>query len=345
MPEFVTYQGQRVTPWMKYQLERLDADLRKKFGVRLVARSAIRTKEEQTKIFLDRYVTAGNINGRKVYDTRVWNGTRYYRISPAGTVAVPGTSNHEIQGDRAAVDIADSGSDAGITVRGSKRGQWIRQNAGNYGLVASGDGFGEGWHFDMPGINRAVPGSTASTGAKVSQVTKDRQAWLNQSRKAGLAVDGVEGPKTKAAYKAYQNFLRAHYGYRGALDGIWGPGTQAAHQKYWNALHKPATPPAPAPRKGNPFGIPSAAGLQKVAKLYGYTGKIDDIWGNGSDDGFSAFLKKNYGYRGGRGMTAQKWAAIARWLRAKYGYVGNDQPGPVMRAALKRANDKNYKEL
>ena len=171
MVDFATMNDQRVTPYMKYQLTRLDADLRKLFGVGLVVTSAIRLNSEQRDIFLQRYVTAGNIRGRKVYDTRVWNGTRYYRISPAGTVAQPGTSNHEIQGNRAAVDIRDSGSDAGITVRNSKRGQWLRQNASKYGLVASGDGFGEGWHFDVPNYNQAVPGS--GSGARPCQA----QAW------------------------------------------------------------------------------------------------------------------------------------------------------------------------
>lgn len=348
MVDFTTMNGQRVTPYMKYQLTRLDADLRKLFGVGLVVSSGIRLAQEQIDIFLQRYVTAANIRGRRVYDTRVWRGVRYYRISSAGTVAQPGTSNHEIQGTNAAVDIRDTGSDAGITVRNSKRGQWLRQNASKYGLVAEGDNFGEGWHFRVPNYNQAVPGKPASGGSSkpkgFDQKTQDRQRWLNKYRGEKLKDDGVFGDLTKAAYKRYQNFLK-RYGYSGLIDGLWGPRMQTAHAKYVKALNAAKPKPKPAPKKSNPFGIPSAEGLQKVAKLYGYTGKIDDVWGKGSAAGFAAFLRKSYGYYGNDVLGPRMWAAIARWLRARYGYVGNDQPGPNMRAALRRANDKNDREL
>lgn len=161
MTVFVWRDGSRLTPYMEYQINCLDRDLRANFGVGVLVSSGIRIPQEQIDIFLQRYVTAGNIRGRKVYDTRVWRGVRYYRISSAGTVAVPGTSNHEIQGSKAAVDLRDTGADAGITVASSKRGRWIRQNAWRYGLVASGDGFGEGWHFDVLNIYNAVPGAPA----------------------------------------------------------------------------------------------------------------------------------------------------------------------------------------
>src|SRR5690606_15638441 len=94
--------------------------------------------------------------------------------------------------------------------------------------------------------------------------------------------------------------------------------------------------PAPAPAS-NPFGIKYCAGLQKIARLYGYTGKIDQIWGPGSAKGFATFLRRNWGYVGNDVLGPVMWAAIARWLRARWGYVGNDIPGPVMRAALQRA--------
>lgn len=150
--------GARLTLWMLYVITVLDADLFRAFGVHVLVSSGIRTYEEQKRIFLSRYVTAANINGRKVYDTRVWNGVRWYRISSAGTVAVPGTSNHEIQGTKAAADLRDTGKDAGITVATSARGKWIRQWCRAKGLlIASGDGFGEGWHFDVPGIFRTPP--------------------------------------------------------------------------------------------------------------------------------------------------------------------------------------------
>lgn len=157
--------GQRLTLWMMYVITLLNTDLLRAFGVHVIVTSAIRTYAEQERIFRERYVTAGSVRGRRVYDTRWWNGVLWYRISSAGTVAVPGTSNHEIQGSKAAVDIRDSGSDAGITVASSARGRWIRDWCRRTGLlIASGDGFGEGWHFDVPGIFRTPPSAPAGGG-------------------------------------------------------------------------------------------------------------------------------------------------------------------------------------
>lgn len=166
--------GSRLTLWMLYVITLLDADLFRMFGVHVLVSSAIRTYEEQKAIFLSRYVTAADVNGRRVYDTRIWNGVRWYRISSAGTVAVPGTSNHEIQGTKAAVDLRDTGGDAGITVATSVRGRWIRQWCRDKGLlIASGDGFGEGWHFDVPGIFRIPPTTPAGSGGSASEREND----------------------------------------------------------------------------------------------------------------------------------------------------------------------------
>jgi hypothetical protein len=156
---------------MLYQIERLNSELRRLFGVGLIVTSGIRTYEEQVKIFLERYVVASQVRGRRVYDTRVWNGVRYYRISSAGTVAVPRTSNHEIQGTKAAVDIRDTGSDAGITSRNSVRGRWFRANAANFDMQQTGDAFGEGWHVDTFNIFNRVPGG--SSGSNITRKEED----------------------------------------------------------------------------------------------------------------------------------------------------------------------------
>lgn len=155
MTTYVYRDGARLTPYMLYQINLLAAAFYAVFGVYLLVTSGIRTYDEQKRIFLQRYTTTPN--GRKVYDTRWWNGQLWYRISSVGTVAQPGTSNHEIQGSKAAVDLRDSGSDAGVTKAGTKRANWLRANAARFGLVASGYGFGEPWHYDVPNIFAAVP--------------------------------------------------------------------------------------------------------------------------------------------------------------------------------------------
>jgi len=159
--------GARLTPWMAYRIDQLNVDFKKAFGYRVIVSSGVRTEAEQKAIFLARYVRYADVRGRRVYDTRWWNGVLWYRVSAAGTVAAPNSpqANHQIQGTKGAVDIRDNGPDAGIMTASSKRGRWIRQNASKYDLVADGDGFGEGWHFAMLGVLRTPPGSGSSGGS------------------------------------------------------------------------------------------------------------------------------------------------------------------------------------
>lgn len=190
---------------------------------------------------------------------------------------------------------------------------------------------GDPVHFDFVGL-----GAPAVAGV-VSQVVLDRQNFLI-SRGWDLVPDGKFGPRTKQAIKEYQTFLRK-YGYTGLIDGDWGNGTQQAHARFWNELHKPA----PAPSKPAQFHTGTVAdlgkigdvrGLQKVAKLNGYKGGIDNVWGSGSRGGLQTFLNRNYG------------GSLAAWLRAKWGYKDRDNYwGPNMAAAAARANAANFRAL
>lgn len=227
---YTSRDGERVEVNVAAAFDRLAAAFRNAHGLTLHVSSGTRTTQDQINIFLSRYVTAGAVGGRYVYDTRVWNGTRYYRVSSAGTVAVPGTSNHEENGPNGprSIDIRDSGSNAGVTSRGSARDIWMANNAGAYGFENEGYNFGEPWHKTFRG---SIGGGGG--GGSVSQDTKNRQEWLNRSRGENLAVDGQQGPATTEAYKRYQTFLRG-YGYTGDIDGDWGAGTQAAHQRFYD---------------------------------------------------------------------------------------------------------------
>jgi len=243
-----------------------------------------------------------------------------YKNHGGNVAAVPGTSNH---GWGTAVDVA-------IT---SAVKNWLDNNASRFGFSnAEGKASGENWHWVFVG------GGSSTIG--FSQDVLNRQQWLNKQFNAGLAEDGLLGPQTIAAIKTYQTFLKQNWGYTGAIDGDWGAGTQTAHQRYWDSVNA-----APAPTAQNPFGIPDVKGLQKIAKLYGYTGALDNDWGSGSAAGFAQFLRTNWGYSGNDVLGPVMWAAIARWLRAKWGYVGNDVPGPVMRGSLQTANQKNWEQL
>ncbi|MDN3309547.1 M15 family metallopeptidase [Microbacterium oryzae] len=118
-------------------------------GYDLIVYSAIRTYDDQVAIFTARYTRTPN--GRRVYDIRTWQGVLWYRISAAGTVAAPGTSNHETG---RSLDLRDSGPDAGVASSfSSPRNQLLSQNASRFGLTHTGKNFAEPWHFEDLGIS------------------------------------------------------------------------------------------------------------------------------------------------------------------------------------------------
>lgn len=162
--------GQRVAPGTLAAFDLLRAAFYAVFGLWLLISSGTRTYQEQINIFLSRYVRAGDVRGRRVYDTRWWNGVLWYRVSSAGTVAAPGTSNHE--NDRA-LDIRDTGNTPGVTSFNNARSNWIRVNAGRFGFNANGFGFGEPWHIEFTGDPWAGGGSAAGGSEGWNMATAD----------------------------------------------------------------------------------------------------------------------------------------------------------------------------
>lgn len=138
-------------------------------------------------------------------------------------------------------------------------------------------------HYEFHGWR----GAAANDGS--AQDTKNRQGWLNAARNAGLAVDGIKGPATTKAYKAYQEFLRG-YGYTGAIDGIWGPATQAAHQKYYDEKNAPARPARPSDKNSGQIGYRE---IQEALNRKGYGLVVDGIWGPKSSNALADFQRKN----------------------------------------------------
>ena len=135
------------------------AAFQERFGVALVVTSGIRTYTEQVAIFTDRY----RIGARSPYgDYRWWNGSQWGRVSGAGTVAQPGTSNHETG---RSLDLADTGADAGVASSfNSERNQWLSANCWRWGFTHTGRNFREPWHFEQlqvadPFLGRGKPTS------------------------------------------------------------------------------------------------------------------------------------------------------------------------------------------
>jgi len=283
---FVTRDGQRVAEAVARDHDRFDAGFRAATGCDLIVNSGTRTTEEQEAIFRDRYRIASEVKGRRVYDIRVWNGVRWYRISPAGTVAVPRTSNHEENGPIGprALDYRDSGTDAGVTRAGTPRANWLREHAHEYNFNPIGYTFGEPWHNEWTGADPHAP---------------------------------------------LPNIVPA----------------AASPAPRWTI--------PPGAKSLNPLGIVYAAGLQLLGMFHGgskaYRGPIDAIMpeGSGSWAAFVQFLRDYWQYVGNDVLGPDMWRAIQRWLKARYGYTGpvNGIPGVNTRAALDRAENRNWTEL
>jgi hypothetical protein len=135
-------------------------------------------------------------------------------------------------------------------------------------------------------------------------LTKQRQNFLN-SRGWSLVVDGIEGPLTKKAYREYQTFLKANYGYTGAIDGVWGNGTQAAHAKFFAELSNS--------NSGFPKTVPGGADayswFQKALNRFGYGLVVDNKWGPKSSNALADFQRK-HGLAVDRRVGPLTWAKL-----------------------------------
>jgi hypothetical protein len=157
--------GEKLTPLMAFWFDQMARDFYKDTGCTLHVSSGLRYGWEQEQVFLARYVRSYDVGGRYVYDWRWWNGELWGRISDAGTVATPKTSNHEFESTGVgAIDIYDSGGDPGVATRYTVRSNWMEENAWKYHYENEGFNFREAWHkkFLLP-LWGPVPNSGAST--------------------------------------------------------------------------------------------------------------------------------------------------------------------------------------
>ena len=116
--------------------------------------------------------------------------------------------------------------------------------------------------------------SSSSTG---SSTIKEVQTWCNNNYKTGIAVDGVYGPKTKAALvKALQTELNRQAGANLVVDGIYGNLTNAA---VFNV------------QKGAQGNITKT--LQGLLICNGYsTNGFDGVFGNGTYNAVKSYQAK-----------------------------------------------------
>ncbi len=74
--------------------EGLSADLEREGHPAMVSHSGDREPADQLAIWYQRMVPKHQVNGRKVYGTKWWQGQTWYQIHP-DSVGIPETSNHE----------------------------------------------------------------------------------------------------------------------------------------------------------------------------------------------------------------------------------------------------------
>ena len=125
--------GERVEVHVGRGFRDLRAAFRNDWGLDMLVSSGVRTRAKQA------YLHDGWVR----------------RLPGFDLAAPPGYSNHEETGPIGprALDVRDSGADAGVTVIGTPRADWLYRNAPRFGFDPAGYRFRprEGWHIEWTG--------------------------------------------------------------------------------------------------------------------------------------------------------------------------------------------------
>lgn len=244
MAVYVQVDGQRVAPAVAADLARMEAAFRADTGCDLFVSSGTRTRQEQLDLWnaYQRYLAGGPVAPRAAHpdDPKAY----HYEGNPTGPRAV---------------DLRDSGADAGVTRRGTARDKWMERNAGRFNFENEGYRYDEPWHKVWRGVD-PFAGSTAGGAIVWDEVAI--QKFLNS---VGLDTGGVGngwGPASIAATKTFQTWV----GFSGAdVDGVFGPLT---------------TGRAEVVRAGAYISGHPISEVQAKLKEKGlYAGAVDGVWG------------------------------------------------------------------
>lgn len=184
--QYVTVNGQRVERNVAEAFQRLRAAFQKQWGLDLLVSSGTRTRAEQTKL---RNAYLAYKAGRGPW---------------APLAAAPGYSNHEESGPRGprALDLRDSGRDAGVTTIGTERSNWLAREAKKFGFHNAGHFFNpkEGWHYEYTGAigNYSTPAQTPTTSVgEIHEMSlEDDMAIIIVQRKDSKLAKGMYNPET-----------------------------------------------------------------------------------------------------------------------------------------------------
>lgn len=192
---YVIVDGQRVAANVAADYYRLEAEFRRVFGLDLIISSGVRTWQEQYDLW-HAFAVAKTTNVRAAHpdDPKAF----HVETNPVGPRAI---------------DIRDSGADAGVTRYGNPRSKWIRDNAHRFNFDPAGyDHYDEPWHLEHTGASTASVGNGAMP-------TDEAQRFLASLGLYDGKIDNDPGPKTRAGTKTFQEWV-------GLLaDSIFGPDT------------------------------------------------------------------------------------------------------------------------
>ncbi|UGL61987.1 endolysin [Microbacterium phage Skylord] len=287
---YTSRNGQRVEVGVAADFDRLNAAFKRAFGLDLIVSSGTRTRAEQ------QYLYNGWIN----------------RLPGFNLAAPPGSSNHEESGPVGpiALDIRDTGRDAGVLTIGSVRNNWIRDNGPTYGFELAGLNFNpkEAWH-----IERRYPGGKGgSTAGTKRGGYQDGSAELRSFQEklirmghdlGATGADAVYGPKTAAATR-HEQTMAPRNGYPGGalvVDGIPGPATNGYLDWWLVGRHSSTKSPKSA-------GELNYADIQTALNKHGYGLVVDGIWGPKSSNALADFQRRN-------GLVVDRLVGPATWSK------------------------------
>lgn len=189
-------------------------------------------------------------------------------------------------------------------------------------------------HFEFVGIQQTAGRAGFQDGS--AELIEFQQKLIKMGHDLGpTGADGKYGPLTAKA-TLHEQISAEKNRYPGGQvldDSIPGKATDA-YLDWWLVGRHQVAAAKPATRNANVSDLQKLSfkkGLQLVARLNGYKGKIDNDFGPGSQAGLQTFLDRNYG------------GSLANWLRKKYGYKDRDDIwGPNMAAAAARAQHANW---
>jgi peptidoglycan hydrolase-like protein with peptidoglycan-binding domain len=202
--EYTYRDGEMVEVNVARAFDQMAAEFYATFGLHLIVNSGVRTEQQQWDLY--------------------WNWVN--RVPGYHLAAKPQDSFHcEVgpQGPRA-LDLRDSGNDAGVMTIGTQRNNWIRDNGPRWGFTLSGLTFNpaEGWHNHYTG----PIGGSASAGGEFPARERYGHDWVVSSQQKLNALgfnagpeDGYDGGQTQGAVKGLQGVLGVDQ------DGIYGPVT------------------------------------------------------------------------------------------------------------------------